>query len=225
MPRDWEHSTTDRDNLQNTHTTNHSQSMNISPDVECVCVCFAYHEIWKGGSVASTSAKSSSSDESNSLVLIAPVYHRHKCNDTKIIINPDTDIYMRAQCGTAIQTAACSDAFAYHVGVRLRNVDDFSVNAWTNNRFIYILVCIPNSVYALDTSKLFKRSIKLLHRNKVINDRKINNRTHRHTASYCARAASLKHTYRTRPITLNVFENRASFSVEDTPFLNLIIKY
>ncbi len=117
MPRDWEHSTTDRDNLQNTHTTNHSQSMNISPAVEYVCACFVYHEIWKGGSVASTSAKSSSSDESNSLVLIAPVYHRHKCNDTKIIINPDTDIYMRAQCGTAIQTAACSDAFAYHVGV------------------------------------------------------------------------------------------------------------
>lgn len=83
-------------------------------------------------------------------------------------------------------------------------------------RFIYNLVCITNSVCVLDTSKLLKRSIKLLHRNKVINDREINNRTHRHTASYCARAAILKHTYRTHPITLNVFENHASF-LEDTP--------
>ncbi len=124
MPRDWGHSTTDRDNLQNTHTTNYSQSMNISPAVECVYVCFAYHEIWKG--VASTSPKSSSSDESNSLVLIAPVYQRHKSNDTKIINQP-RHWHMRAECGTAIQTAACSDGFAYHVGVRLRNLDDFSV--------------------------------------------------------------------------------------------------
>lgn len=98
MPRDWEHSTTDRDNLQNTHThtTNHSQSVNISPAVGCAYVCFSYHEIWKG--VASTSPKSSSSDESNSLVLIAPVYQRHKCNHSR-------HWHMRAEFGTAIQTA------------------------------------------------------------------------------------------------------------------------
>lgn len=49
MPRDWEHSTTDRDNLQNTHTTatttNHSQFMKIPKAVEYVHVCFAHHEI------------------------------------------------------------------------------------------------------------------------------------------------------------------------------------